>query len=329
MRRPDLRLPHSGLILEASRLLRARALYKMGGKKWESAWNDIFAMRRLGHLIGNQPNLYDGAAAIGVHDMTCYTVREFVHAAENREIEWGDKLKQWGSEFRSADLGRQFDFGERLGYLRMITQIADEKVGAFESTQRMMGRTEIPEFAKSIDETLLQIDRKGGINWNEGMRWANTYYDRLTEYLSNKDLPMRIKKIRQLRQQLNQLEDSMTPASLLSLGNDNSSADEKAMKICGILLLMSDILTEQLINSEMRSRSYQKVVAIALASMQFKSQHGHLPHKCDDLKDQFTTSEVFLNSVDGQPLILEQNDDVWSIHFVLLTQALRIEIPLK
>ncbi|MGI9516049.1 MAG: hypothetical protein ACR2NP_03295, partial [Pirellulaceae bacterium] len=191
-------LHHIGETRSIARLLVSRAMLRIGAGDYEAAWSDILAVRRLGRLVGSGPTLIEGLVGISITGIACNAARELiVHAAANEnqddEPDWQALFDEWGEDFHTADVVNQFDFAERLMYIELITMIADDRIGILDAILAgpISSDGSHQVLRDSIDEVISDINVMGEIDWNEGLRWSNTFYDRLVANAGNADAAQR------------------------------------------------------------------------------------------------------------------------------------------
>jgi hypothetical protein len=62
---------------------------------------------------------------------------------------------------------------------------------------------------------------------------------------------------------------------------------------------------QQVQHAEGRVQSYQKVIALSLASLNFESENGRFPADADELRDQFESQDFFVDSVNGRDIEID------------------------
>lgn len=283
---------HIQINREFARLLYARAMIRTAQGEYPAAWSDILAMRRLGQLTGTQASLVEGLVGIVVTGMACEAAARLIEKTTHPDHagpvpDWNTMLADWSAPWRVADLRLQCNLGERLICIEYITLVADGRVGFSEVSSSIigMGGPVAPAFAaEAVDEAIRAANRDGFIDWNEGLRWCNTLYDRHISNLNLVNPAERKAAWEKLDQQLARMESTL-PAMLANLGHDDTSPGDRARAVGGMFLCMLAPSMEQVANAELRIEAWQKTIALGLACLADRGKTGSFPDSLAQLAE--------------------------------------------
>ncbi len=236
-----------------ARLISLRAMLRVGDSDYEGAWSDILAIRRLGKMTGSRSLLIEGLVGIAITGIACDAARELMqHAAQmdqpRPQPDWPAMLEQWGTEFATANLEFQYDYGQRLAFIEIVTLLADDQIRVSEAAagvQAFVGDGTTFQRVERLDDIVRDANRTGQIDWNEGLRWSNTLYDRFIANLRIADPGLR-RGARQITANLLEQTQQYATQNLPRLGADDVTPGERSKILCGFFLVQMMPITEQI-----------------------------------------------------------------------------------
>jgi hypothetical protein len=275
----EARLPGVQQCRDFANALAARALLRVGQGKPGEAWNDLLACHRLARFPGRGTTLIEALVGMYIESVASKADLAFLDGGKlsAKQIKACRRELEQLPPFRSV--ADTVDRGERLVVLDLLLMIDRRGVPYIQS---LGGDAPPPE----PDPTAVRpLD---GADWDQALRNANRWYDRLVAALRVKDRPAREKELRKLAAELRELKSAQggaKPYLKILLAKDRPTA--KATAIGEVLVGLMLPPTFQVQHAADRTEQTRANLRVAFALALYRAEHGRYPAKLDALAPKY------------------------------------------
>jgi hypothetical protein len=269
---------------DTGRLLLVRAMSRLHAGKTAEAWQDLLVCHRLARLVGQGAFGGDELIARTLENMACDTGAYFAqHVTADAEQMRGfrNDLQRLGPVLHHA---ASCDFGERLHCISLIVGMArnDRRIidGFLAGEETYASLKDKKQFEAFLAEEKARYERfkklvpDPRVNWDQVLRDANDFFDRLVDACRKPTPAERTAALRALGNDLHTVEN---PSGGADRPVENPSRD---LGTC-ILGALSPWLVGQWQEFAMFARSGLRDLAFALA--EYRRDRGRYPAKLKKL----------------------------------------------
>ncbi len=290
-----------------ARVLKLRAMNRLGDGDLPGAADDLLAMHRLARLIGQGGTLVGGLVAIAIDSMALQG--DLVLAAQpNLTSEQALAFLRDRSALPPIKgMRERMDFTERLMFLDTVNSLA--RGDGIQTLAAVNGQPQAGSGAVGGLSQVMKLFSKG-IDWNVTLRTGNRWYDKLVSATDHETYAEQMAAMQRLEAELQELASKHnTPlkAALIALGGDAQGAMIGNMIgeiLCALLLPA----TKASIQAEHRSLMQQDLARVALALAAYRAEQGNYPESLDTIGPKYL-GEMPADRFSGKPLRYALRDE--------------------
>jgi hypothetical protein len=262
---------------ELAAALAARAMFRVSAGHHDQAWQDLLACHRLSRLVGRGGSLIEGLVGLATeHVATIADVALLAHADFSAE-QIKDRLRDLQQLPPMPLMADKLELGERLVFLDTIKFVEQ---GGIDALVRLSGGN--PSKAPGpIAQRYLE-----SIHWDDALREANRWYDRLAAAMRIKDHQARRKELDELVVEIKTLKaKSVEAPALIRMALGTPQAKGKALGDVLIALLTPAFVKVQ--EASDRREQVQQNLHLAFASAAYRRDHGRYPETLEALAPRY------------------------------------------
>jgi hypothetical protein len=258
---------------ELAVLLAARAMLRVGAGRHNEAWQDLLACHRLGRHVARGATLIEGLVGIALdHVASAADVALLAHSDLSAQ-QIKERLRDLQQLPPMPLMADKLELGERFVFLDSIKLFEQGGIDAIEGIAAGH-RSKAPG---PIAQRYLE-----SIHWDEALRSANRWYDRLAAAMRIKDHEERHKQLYQLEVEIKTLKaKTVEAAALIRMTLGTPQAKGKAIGDILICLLVPAFVRVQ--QAWERTEQEQQNLHLAFALAAYRRDHGRYPQKLDTL----------------------------------------------
>jgi hypothetical protein len=265
---------------EFANALAARAMLRTGEERYDQAWQDLLACKRLGRLVARGGTLIELLVGVAVDAIGSNADLAYLERAKLSAKQIQDRMRDLRRLPPMPAAADKVDLGERFMFLDSTLMVARGGAGALEGLAG--GRA-----PKDPDPKVMELWKK--IDWDPALRKGNQWYDRTVAAMRLKDRGAREKAMAKIEQDLKDtkaklLESGDLAAAMLGLGPD-AKALGRIMGDVLIGLLMPAIQKVQQAGD--RAEQIQRNLHVAFALAAHKQEQGNYPAKLEALAPKY------------------------------------------
>ena len=301
----EVSLPGIQQARELARALAARAMWELAEGSQVDAWRDLMTMHRLGRLVGQGPTVIEYLVGIAIESLAINGELQFLSETKPSAKMLKLYRKQLDRLPARALVADKLDVGERACFLDCAHRMA----------RGQMNLTEIADGVEndSLVEKLAERLIVQAVDWDEVLKSANQWFDRLTEIGRKPDYPERVAAMKSFEQDVQKLaEQRRGPLALLPLLGDKPAITQ-AMSDTLLLLLLPSVTQVHVAEGRVLQRMRNLELALAMAA--WRSEHDSYPETLDKLAPQYI-AEVPKDLFNGQPLKYERKAEGYRFYSV-------------
>jgi len=273
---------------DAARLLRARAMHRVGGGRLDEAWRDLQACHRLARHIARGPLLLAGFYPIPIEHMALRGGAAVAHHGNPTAAEIGQMRADLAALPPLPKVADRIDHGERFYSLDAVSTLARkglpqirEFIGAAFTADKPRDPAEEASLAR-LDAT---------IDWDEPLRVLNHWYDRLAAAARRPSRAERLAAMGDCGKDMRLLPAvSWEPESIVQQCVKKMPGREPSRWVADVLcaVLLTGVGRAAL-DIEDRTATEATLVDIALALAAYRADHGKYPERLADLRPRYRT----------------------------------------
>lgn len=294
---------------EAARLLKARAMRRLGEGNVAAAWQDLLACHRLGRLVGQDPTLVGALVGIAVDGMACTGDAHLIHHGKPR----AGQARKMRADLKSLgplpSMAEKINTGERYMYLDVVCALARGDTGLLD----LLGR--VDQGPSAIVTSALKTAAGVLIDWDVVLRSGNSWYDRMVEALSKPTHAQRAEAMRTLEEQVRAIADEAKDPKKL-IGSFLSGESPRRV----VSRRMANLLTALLVPAVMAARTAEdravtlaRLDQIAFALAAYRADHGSYPKRLAALVPKYI-AKLPADLFTGRPFRYELEDEGFLIY---------------
>jgi len=307
-------LPTAQQTREFARFLSARAMYRLGNDDVEGAMNDLLACHRLGRHYSKAPTLIEALVCYAIEGIATAGDFRLAHHAQltAKQVNWyHDQLAKMPP---LPEIARCLDVAERYMFLDCCVMMARKGPGALEFVDALAGGG---GDAKAADNPVARLLARAAIDWDEPMKMANRYYDRMVaaaklptheaRAAANVDADEEVEKIVKSANNFSNIA-----ATILGL---KSPRKEIGKRIGGILAALLLPATSAASNAEDRTRMGIELSKLSYALSAYRTEQGKYPDKLSKLAPKYI-KEIPQDRYSGDPLIYRRESGGYLLYSI-------------
>ncbi len=276
---------------ELARAMAARAMWELAEGSQVDAWRDLMTMHRLGRLVGQGPTLIEYLVGVAIESLAIQGELQFLSETKPSAKMLALYRRQLDRLPPRALVADKLDLGERSCFLDCAHRMARCQMTLREISDGGENNSLIEKLAESV---LAQ-----SVDWDEVLKSANKWYDRLAEISRMPDYRERTAAMKKFDEEVKKLaEQRRGPLALLPLLG-GKPAITQAMSETLITLLLPSVT--QVYVAEGRITQRMRNLELAFALTVWRIEHDSYPESLDKLAPKFIT-EVPQDLFNGQPL---------------------------
>jgi hypothetical protein len=302
-------LPGAQKCRELAAALAARALLRAGEGRFDEAWQDLLACRRLGRLVARGAMLIEALVGIAINQIAVSAELAFLDRARLNAGQARACLRDLQRLPALPPLADKMDLGERFMFLDSVQLLQRGGLEALEG----LGAPDVPR--KKPDPLARQA--LDAIDWDPALRTANRWFDRVVAALRIKDRAAREKELARIHEELKSLKDKAGDAGevvqALRGGEDAGKAVGQKIGEIMISLLMPAYYKMQQAADRAEQLQRNQYVAFALAA--YRADHGRYPERLDGLSPKYL-AQVPRDLFSGKALIYRPSEEGYLLYSV-------------
>lgn len=289
---------------ELARALASRAMWELAEGSQVDAWRDLMTMHRLGRLVGQGPTLIEYLVGVAIESMAINGEMRFLSETKPSAKLLATYRKQLDRLPARAAVAKKIETGERSMFLDVAHRMARGQMG-------------LQEIADGGENSLLEKLAEGAIfqtvDWDQLLKSANKWYDRIAEVSRKPDYLERSAAIKKFDQELKQVvAKNRGPGAFLALLGGKPAITQTMSDVLISLLLPA---VTQVLGAEGRVIMRMQSLELAFALAAWRSEHDSYPESLDALAPKYIATipnDVF----NGQPLKYERAADGYRFYSV-------------
>ena len=290
---------------ELARALAARAMWELAEGSQVDAWRDLMTMHRLGRLVGQGPTLIEYLVGVAIESMAINGELRFLSETKPSAKMLALYRKQFDRLPSRASVADKLDVGERVCFLDCAHRMARGQMNLKEIADGGENNSLIEKLAEGL---MIQT-----VDWDELLKSANKWYDRLAQVSRKPDYLERRAEMKKFDEDLKELVAKRRgPLGLLALLG-GKPAISQAMSDVLISLLLPAVTQVHIAEGKIIQRAQNLELAFAMAA--WRSEHDSYPDSLDALTPKYI-AKVPNDLFNGQPLKYERTEDGYRFYSV-------------
>lgn len=253
---------------EAARALSARAMLHVAENRLTEAWQDVFAMHRLAHLVAQGRTHFDQLVGMVISDMAGQVTTALLDS-EHMTVELARQIQQELEALQSfSEVGNCLNGMERLSGLDAILYTKEHGI------QSLIGMNGPEPESRSIVDA-------ASVNWNIVLKRLNQWYDRLNEAAQLPPGEQRSAVLQQFDADMSaQASDIRTPGRIIAAFVNRNARSELFAEVVASLMLPAITAAT---TAEDRTNTNLELTRLAAALAVYRAEHKIYPTKLDEL----------------------------------------------
>jgi hypothetical protein len=294
---------------ELAAALAARALLRAGAGKFDDAWQDLLACRRLGRLVARGRTLLESLVGVAIDQLANSAELAFLDRARLNAERAQACLRDLQRMPPLPPIADKMDLGERFMFLDIVQLVQRRGLDALEG----LGDAAAP--GKEPNPLARQV--LDGVDWDPTLRTANRWFDRVVAALRIKDRGAREKELGRIHEELKALKEKAgDPAEVVqALREGKDSGKAMGQKLGDILISLLMPAYNKLQPAADRAEQGQRNQYLAFALAAYRADHGRYPERLDVLAPKYL-SEIPGDLFSGKALIYRPSKDGYLLYSV-------------
>lgn len=305
-------LPDIQQIRSAARVLKARAMLRLGEGKVDEAWADMLAVHRLGRLAGDGLTLIDCLVGIAVEGIACHGDNVLLAHGKltaAQALKMRDDLRRLPP---TCSMAGRIDVGERFMYMDAVCTIARKGVAGMQSLVSMTGGGGP---SKDLAESLMNLAARLTIDWDVPLRMGNQWYDRMAEAGRKPTRAERKTAFSEIDDDIKELTAKARDPKALAAGllvNPRKLASERMGQVFVALLLPA---IGAVFEAEDRGAMTRELAELGFALAAYRADHGKYPAALAGLAPKYV-DKLPQDIYSGGPLVYRAEGEGFLLYSV-------------
>lgn len=276
---------------EAGNALAARAMLRIHGRDLAKAWEDLEACHRLGRLSAQGPTIAEWMQGFALHGVACQAETAIAFGGPMTSAQAIQRIKMLKTLPPWPDAAGKMDHAERFALLGTIAELAQfggegDLAGpgqALIHAGRDFPADQGPAWTFGLD----QLGRALGYaatDWDEALRLANAWMDRICDALAKPDRPQRAAAAQSLYHELTHpAQGSLLGDFAQAVRSGRSPGQAMAERVVHSLVPQLAPILVILPSLEDRADAQFHLAIASLALAAYRADHGALPETLAEL----------------------------------------------
>jgi hypothetical protein len=290
--------------------LTARAMLRLGEKRYDDAWQDLLACHRLGRLVGGGGTLIDGLVGVAIEAIAGRADLAFLDAGKLDAKQLRKCLADLQGLPPMPLMADKMNLTERFTFLETVMILDREGVAYFETLAGGSGK-------QNFWENMLNKMTFSNIQWDPALRDFNKFYDRMYAAMSHKERGMRQKEMEQIEEETRSLKAGFFKTrDIVARIFEAKNPGEAKGKLIGDLmmaLLVPAVMKVQ--QAADRTEQIHRNLHLAFALAAYKADKGAYPKKLGVLAPKYLPS-VPTDLFSGKALIYRPSENGYLLYSV-------------
>ena len=296
-------MPESTACREWGKALVARAMLRVNDGRIDEAWQDLLACHRLGRLCGGGGTLIECLLSFAIETMASNADLAFLERADVDAKRVRGCLRDLQALSPLPQPADAVDLAERFSFLEEIMLIDRHGIPYLERLS-----TVGPEKAP----TELQKHLLDDVDWDQGLRNANRWYDRIVAAMRQNEYSMRAKQLEQIHGDLKAMKKRLLERDLIKLLGDAKNKGEVVCDLSFLLLIPSATKVQEAAD---RVEQSKRNLHIAFALAAYQRENGRYPPTLDALTPKYL-AKIPNDLFTGAPLIYRPSEKGFLLYSV-------------
>jgi hypothetical protein len=292
---------------EFATALTARAMLRVGEKKYDDAWQDLLACHRLGRLLGNGGTLIESLVSISIDIHASDADLAFIESAKLDSKQIKKCIADLQKLPPPTSLADKVGGAERFIFLQAVLLIDRDGPEILEGLSGGKGPAKLGA----------QNAVAGSVNWDPALRNGNQFYSRMAMAMRLKDRTLREKHLQEIDRDIVTLQKNSTGiASVAKSFLAAKNPPEAVGKLIGdilLRLLFPAVTRVQQAADRAEQTQYNLRVAFALAA--YQRDNGKFPKTSDALAPKYLAT-IPQDLFSGKSLIYRPSADGYLLYSV-------------
>lgn len=288
-----------------ARALSARAMWELAEGSQVDAWRDLMTIHRLGRLVGQGPTLIEYLVGVAIESMAINGELRLLSETKPSAKLLAMYRKQLDRLPPRALVADRLDAGERSMFLDVAHRMARGQMGLKEIADGGDNNSLIEKLAEGA---IFQM-----VDWDQLLKSANKWYDRIAEVSRKPDYLERSAAIKKFEQDLKQIvAKNRGPGTLLALLGGKPAITQTMSDVLISLLLPA---VTNVLSTEGRVIMRMQCLDLAFTLAAWRNEHDSYPESLEELAPKYI-AKVPNDLFNGQPLKYERIADGYRFYSV-------------
>jgi hypothetical protein len=290
--------------------LTARAMLRLGEKRYDDAWEDLLACHRLSRLVGRGGTLIEGLVGIAIDSVAGRADLAFLDAGQLD----AKRLKKCRADLQGLPsmplMADKLNHTERFVFLETVMIMDREGIPYLET---IAGGGE----KQNLWDKMLAKIAFSNIQWDPALRNCNKLYDRMYSAMSHKERGMRQKKMDEIEEDIMSLKASFFKTREIAARIlESKNVGEAKGKFIGDLLLGLIVPAVMKVQQGAdRTEQIHRNLYLAFTLAAYKADEEAYPKRLDALVPKYLPS-VPTDLFSGKALIYRPANDGYLLYSV-------------
>lgn len=291
---------------DLARALASRAMWELAEGSQVDAWRDLMAMHRLGRLVGHGPTLIEYLVGVAIESMAIKGELRFLSETKPSTKMLAMYRKQLDRLPARASVADKIDMAERSMFLDIAHRMARGQMGL--NQIRDVGGGDNSLIEKMAEGAILQA-----VDWDQLLKSANKWYDRIVEASRKADYLERSSEFKRFDKDLKETAAKNRGAGALLSLLGGKPAITQTMSDVLISLLIPAVTS--VVAAEGRVTMQMQSLELAFVLAAWRSEHDSYPDSLDALAPKYV-AKVPIDLFNGQPLKYERIADGYRFYSI-------------
>jgi hypothetical protein len=300
-------LPMLQELREAARLLKARAMLRLGEGEVDAAWGDLLACHRLARLAGQDPTLIGALVCIAIDGIACSGDAQLIHHGNLT----ADQARRILADLESLDepppMAGKIDTAERYMFADSVCTISGGQV----TLSDFAGVGQSDQQASWVQQFVAGLL----VDWDVVLRMGNSWYDRMVEAWGKPTYAERAKASAALEEELKAIAETYRDpkklaGSFFALTSPRQTVSRHMGNVFVALLLPALSAAQK---AEDRGATIRRLNEIGFAMAGYRADHGRYPKDLAELAPKYI-DELPKDRFTGESFVYKPHDDGFTIY---------------
>jgi hypothetical protein len=295
-------LPQVQASREAGRALSTRAMWHLGEGRADAAWQDLFALHRLSHLIAQGHTLVEQLVGIAMSGMACEGTITLLHYEGQLSADLAKQIERdLASLPQFAGVAASLDETERASALDAFIGVGTGGGGDLFSA---ISGVRDNDFGNNVFNAI-------SVDWNLVLLETNRWYDRLAAAAKLPDRRQRAVEFLKIDTEMQQLvADSRVPGRWAA---GLVSRQQRSRLVSSIMLGLFLPAVNAATEAEDRANVTLELTQLAAALGIYRAEHGNYPEALNDLVPS-VLAELPVDVYNARPFVYKRDGEGYLLY---------------